>query len=493
MGEHLRVERLVRLTTSRMLYLVNNLDPKWATRKCWACGNHKSPKPAQACGYCGTPLTDKRFLMSARWDARYFRSFNHLYRLPTGHAGLAMPVQVFRYRDQLLAFFHYAGERLLVDSSAPLPSAGLVILAHRIAGVLGYLHGHGVVLAPFSERNFLITPEGSVRMFDIDVVQVLDGPVPSYRDARYPPVRDLINLAEIIQRLAHPRHTALQSLLDRARKGAFPTSTAFRDALEQYAESLSSFNPGHPTIAAYTDVGLARSANEDTWRWRQLNERVALYVVADGMGGHAAGALASALASDTVVDFITEKLGEGVPDAEAAQALLEQAFIRANKAVWDGAQADGINMGTTLVAMLRVGKTKAYFANAGDSRAYRFRGDNLTRITSDHSLVSLLVEQGKITEAEARNHPRANVLVNTVGSDPEDFEVDTFSSEIFEGDRFLLCSDGIWGQVEDPILAHTLMTQPDPRQAVRHLTRLAYLNGGNDNVTAIIVDGPRPR
>ena len=239
-----------------------------------------------------------------------------------------------------------------------------------------------------------------------------------------------------------------------------------------------SFNFTKPTMprsyAARSDVGSVREHNEDSYL-----VKTPLFVVADGMGGHEAGEVASNIAVTTMEAHAPKSTS---PEALAA------AVIKANEAVVRGAQ-DGTGkpgMGTTLTAAF-VFEDEATIAQVGDSRAYLLHDGQLQRITRDHSLVADLIEQGRLTEAEARFHPQRSVITRALGSDPH-MQPDLYTLHIEEGDRLLLCSDGLCSMISDEDIEEILLDNPAPAHACDALVEEAIIAGGLDNVTVIVID-----
>lgn len=235
------------------------------------------------------------------------------------------------------------------------------------------------------------------------------------------------------------------------------------------------------TTCAMTDTGRKREQNEDTFL---LDEERRLFVVADGMGGHLGGEVASQLAVET----IAEVLGR-VERAEITllgQDLLRFAFRTANRQVFEHAQVafPGHEIGTTAVALL-FGRTHVAIAHVGDSRAYRLRDGVIHRLTEDHSFVAEQVRMGVITEDEAQRHPRRNWILRSVGYQ-RDVDVDACVTPVRPGDRFLLCSDGLSGLVADRELAG-LVGVPDVDEAASRLVEVANERGGDDNITVLVV------
>lgn len=252
----------------------------------------------------------------------------------------------------------------------------------------------------------------------------------------------------------------------------------------------------HLRVGSATDVGQVRNHNEDvllTLTSEQHGDAVldafGLFILADGMGGHQAGEVASALAARTVAHGVIERvyapyLVHGKPDASQSPLTeaLSQAVDEASKMVYNNVPGGG----TTLTCVLIVNE-RAVFAHVGDSRAYMFHDGQLRQITKDHSYVDKLVELGQLTAEEAAVHPQKNVLYRAVGQEGL-LEVDTHLETIPPGGRLLLCSDGLWGMIDDATIARIVGTQASPQAACDALVDAANSAGGRDNITAIIVE-----
>ncbi|MFP5351780.1 MAG: Stp1/IreP family PP2C-type Ser/Thr phosphatase [Actinomycetota bacterium] len=231
-----------------------------------------------------------------------------------------------------------------------------------------------------------------------------------------------------------------------------------------------------PVVAAKTDVGRVRQGNEDSYL-----VKAPLFAVADGMGGHIAGDVASA----TAVDMIAERADEAMPRNTAELASIVRG---ANTAIWEKAQNDPAlrGMGTTCTLAL-LNDHKIHIAHVGDSRAYLYRGQELSQITEDHTLVSRMVREGRLKPEEAERHPQRSIITRALGVDA-DVEVDELSMEVAEGDRLLLCSDGLTSMIGNEDLHEVLSTQPDPTAAAEELVARALEAGGEDNVTVVLID-----
>lgn len=234
-------------------------------------------------------------------------------------------------------------------------------------------------------------------------------------------------------------------------------------------------------VGSATDVGLVRSNNQD-----QLLVSPGLYAVADGMGGHAAGEVASSTA-------ITALAAAFEATDQHTAGSLESAAKAANRAVWEQARTNRamFGMGTTLVALAVVerqdGTNGLTAAHIGDSRLYAYRDGVLKQVTVDHSLVQELVDDGQISEAQAAVHPQRHVLTRALGVEPA-IEVDIIELAPKHGDRYLLCSDGLPREVSDDQIAAVLSRFPNPVEAANELVAVANLRGGNDNITVVVID-----
>ena len=229
---------------------------------------------------------------------------------------------------------------------------------------------------------------------------------------------------------------------------------------------------------ASTDVGMVRQQNEDSYLAEEN-----LYVVADGMGGHNAGEVASALAVTTL------KAGArtGIDSVERFRELVQQANTAIYTASLDDSTQSG--MGTTLTALSIVAgeEPRVLVANVGDARTYMWRNSALTRLSVDHSYVQELVNEGIITPEEARVHPRRNIVTRALGID-RSVVVDVFSHLVRTGDRIVLCSDGLVDEVSDADIAVVLGQHSDPQDTAEALVMVANTAGGRDNTTVIVVD-----
>ena len=228
-------------------------------------------------------------------------------------------------------------------------------------------------------------------------------------------------------------------------------------------------------VGSRTDIGRARERNEDSMLVKEP-----LFAVADGMGGHRGGDVASAMTREALEDL-------DLPPEGSLAALVEK-IKAANRAVLDRGAAEGAlrGMGTTLTAVLTDGD-RAHVAHVGDSRAYLHRDGVLQRLTEDHTLVQRMVREGKITADQAERHPQRSVLTRALGVE-EDLPVDELTLDMHPGDRILICSDGLTGMLDEERIGEILESEPDPQGACDRLVEEANGAGGEDNITVIVIE-----
>ncbi|NYF98250.1 protein phosphatase 2C domain-containing protein [Janibacter cremeus] len=235
---------------------------------------------------------------------------------------------------------------------------------------------------------------------------------------------------------------------------------------------------GRLRIGSATDTGRVRDHNEDA-----LLAEGSVLVVADGMGGHAAGEVASGIAVETMRELVDRD--EPTPDDVTGQIL------RANERILDSVRThpQQRGMGTTVTGLVLVThEDRAQWAvvNVGDSRVYRLVGEGLTRVTVDHSEVQELIDAGVITPAQAEVHPARNIVTRSLGA-PLRHRPDIWLVPPTPGERFLACSDGLTNELTDEQLREILQAHPDPRAAADELVRAAVAAGGKDNVSVVVV------
>ena len=228
------------------------------------------------------------------------------------------------------------------------------------------------------------------------------------------------------------------------------------------------------SFGSRTDIGCLRDHNEDS-----LVVTPPLFAVADGMGGHAAGEVASEIAVRVLSELAPEH-----PDVEALGRAIEEANRAVIQAAREGRGRQG--MGTTMTAAMLEGE-RLVIAQVGDSRAYLLHQGKLQQLTRDHSLMADMIEAGQLTPEEARSHPNRSVITRALGSDPHT-QPDLYEINVETGDRLLICSDGLSGMIFDDQIENTLRRVQDPQRCASQLVNEAIAAGGHDNVTVIVAD-----
>jgi serine/threonine protein phosphatase PrpC len=239
-----------------------------------------------------------------------------------------------------------------------------------------------------------------------------------------------------------------------------------------------------------TDIGRIRSVNEDCASVRSDMNGMTLALIADGMGGHKAGDVASQMAIDVMQQEL--KTVHHEMTVKQWEEALVRAVNRANADVYGKAnfQPEFLGMGTTLVTAL-VTRNRLTIAHIGDSRAYLVRDGRLTRVTEDHSLVNELLKSGQINEQEAHIHPRRNVLTRALGTE-QNIEADIRHTEWHAGDMLLLCTDGLSNLLEEQVILQILVSDSSIEGKANLLIERALEAGGDDNVTVVLVSNEQP-
>jgi len=244
-----------------------------------------------------------------------------------------------------------------------------------------------------------------------------------------------------------------------------------------------------PIVFGMTDVGRRRENNQDQF---VVDDDHGFFAIADGMGGHAAGEVASHIAIEALSEAMRTNSGEddGRDPQEASQRLVH-AVVEGNRRICESVLARGEwrGMGTTIVALLTLGD-RAVIGHVGDSRAYLLRDGQLRRLTADHSWVGEQVRLGLLTDEEAQQHPMRNIVTRAMGNRLE-LDVELNEATVEPGDVFLLCSDGLNSMMTDDVIREALQSHKDsPRDACEALVNLANERGGDDNITVIVMTAP---
>ena len=498
----------IHATNERLnVYLVEDATP---VRLCPNCRRETSDPQEQYCFSCGADISSieplhLRYLMQESADEQTFAAEAQLLEIHLEHPSLLLPRDIF-VEAPYGPPRHYQVEMEFsppLATSLPVPQELNRVLKWGIslADALDYLHRHQVALREI-DLNHIAVEGKEARWVHLTAAYVVPPAAHSQAVAHF--AEDVKGLAAALFHLMageqQPTDVQLpeQVAMTLSQALTAPTSITAGDfamALEDGLQELRRPVSVTLVVGHRTDVGQERSLNEDSLLtldsapvFRSISTPVGVFAVADGMGGHEAGDVASQLAvqaiSQQAINGVLSPAaaGKSLPDA---RQWLTDATQAANQAVHDQRRTAGTDMGTTLVMALLVGD-KATIANVGDSRAYLLKEDGIAQITIDHSLVERLVATRQITREEAAHHPQKNVIYRVIGDKPR-VEVDLFEQRLAPGEALFLCSDGMSGMVPDDLVWQIWHTSTSPQEACDRLVEAANQAGGEDNITVVIV------
>ncbi len=450
------------------------------------------------CTQCGTLFeTYSPLLVLKEADEDRFASLAPIIEMQLAHPGLHPPILLFD--EGVNGAKRYC---LVTPFSQELPSAPnpaqLLEWGCQLAAGLDYLHSRSLV---FGEE----LPASPFGLLESRAVWRNFNPI---RQLTLLTDRELINdfrllalnmYSWITGRTAYNVDSsfslAFNEFFQRALTGeGFASGEEFIGVIEGVLKKgLSPFSLEY-RVAQRSDIGKVRSCNEDSLLSLTLNyvlpgasEPLGFYAIADGMGGHATGDVASSLAIQILRQkAATDLVALPTLAADERAVWLAAVIQEASNLIYTSRQAAGNDMGSTLACALLVG-SQAYLAHLGDSRIYLLRGDSLQQLTSDHSLVQHLLDSGQISAEEARTHPQRNVIYRSLGDKPM---VDAESSRhnLLPGDTLLLCSDGLNSLLTDAAIQQIIQQAGSPQVACRQLVEAANQAGGDDNVSVILVE-----
>lgn len=498
-----RIVQLDQETETRHIYRGQSVEP---VRICLECTYLYNPAGAQICRHCAAALAESepvhlRATIQESARVEDFQTEGHLVEAKLESPHLRLPPAVFtrrvggRERRYLIAA--PPPEEWLDELKPPQDLPTVLEWGIELAQALAALHENQVAFGPFEgQRVGLEAGRASLAEFSKCYY-------PGRENLYQQDIRQLASFLlylrtgkrKVSNRLDLPE--AVQAVLLRALRDGnpYPTAAAFGAALDELLTAIRRPVSVDYVIGRRTDVGQMRKLNEDSLLSLDLvlnNQSVShplgVFAVADGMGGHSAGEVASGTALAAVSRSAVDDLLNLDPGESARLAFahwVQKAVSAANTAVHDEVQATKNDMGTTLVMALVV-EDKAFLANVGDSRAYLISGGAMQQVTVDHSLVERLVATGQITPEEARYHPQRNVIYRTIG-DKAEIEPDTWEIQLQDRDQLLLCSDGLCGMVEDKEMLDIIHRAASPQEACEALVAAANAAGGADNITAMII------
>lgn len=478
-------------------------------RRCWSCDATTNEPGEMFCTQCGASLDGRRY---------------HGQLITGEPAGLALVPSItdpaaleilppiwdhVQDGDALLTLAVDTGRTPL---SPPLEELDALFVGRGLAQLLHVLHTAGLALGPLNASDVELTATRAPKLRNLPGLRRVG---PEDTDAIED---DLQALSKLLEGLTStPRKTkrldedqiasatadaeedsGLADLLREVRTGAVSDAHALAERLDSLIADQTRPAPMWVRIGAASHEGMVRELDEDSLFLTELRmvrkaqgQSWGLYIVADGMGGHSAGEVASDLAirgAYAVVQdaYLAPTIDGDIPDEEARlKEVVKQAVLKANEYVLREAQSRGNDMGTTITMALVAGD-RAVIGNVGDSRTYLYRDGQLRRVSKDHSLVMRLVELGQITEDEIYSHPQRNAVLRSLG-DKAEITVDVFTERLKPGDALFLCSDGQWEMTRDPQMAELIKAHDDPQEACDALIDAANANGGEDNVTALLV------
>jgi serine/threonine protein phosphatase PrpC len=479
------------------------------------CGYLDNPVGRRTCVSCDSPLNGvmpvhRRHQLREYQDPSHLAMFDHMTHLGLNHQRLLLyPHFVERpYGTEDRYYLVLPDPMPMLASALPLPQkiARVLDWGDQLADALAYMHAHKIAWQHIGPSHIALRDRQAMWV-DFSSAQLLD---PDRSIGSQQKMRDVVGLARVMFYLATGKDTyertnalpeAAAKVFERvlSDEREIDTAEALAKAFREAVVAIRRPTTLRLHVGRHTDVGMIRDLNEDSLLvleldrvHRSISQPMGLYVVADGMGGHAAGDVASGLAMSAMAEnmathLLVPQLSSALNNSEAfdAQLWLANAVQAANEAVYAQRQSTQTNMGTTLVAALVIGN-KVHIANVGDSRAYVIANDEVRQITTDHSLVERLIATGQIQPDEARAHPQRNVIYRTIG-DKEKAQIDFFTQNLNPGDSLLLCSDGLSGKIEDAEIGQIINNSQSPQDACERLVQAANDSGGDDNITVIIV------
>ena len=507
-----------------------------AYKRCWACGSTDNIEGEIYCNDCGAQLAGRQY---------------RLYELPAGTPPPPLPAALLDEHVPGVAQIHESlqdaatGRHYLVleevsgqslsawgkgagPAGPPTLEAALQVMI-QVGELLAELHKAGAVGCDFSPQSLLILPDDRLMLVDPASCEVAGQPAAAREDEFR---ADVQRVAAALEQWYHalpgfadnpsddaPTATlgssdetpvapppgkeaqTLDEALAYGRAGAYGSADAFATALRDLLEAEVPPRDLQLNSGRGTDVGVQRQLNEDSVLALEVTGMEAagtlpagVYIVADGMGGHEGGEVASSIAIRTIGGMIQQQVlaplvvgEERPPTPEQAAQLLRDAILEANRRIARLARERRSDMGTTVTMALIVGN-QATVANVGDSRTYLWRDGKLQQVSQDHSLVARLIAAGQLTAEQGRQFDRRNEIYRALGDDNLlGEEIDVFQRRLRPFDALVLCSDGLWEMLRDEDIERIMLAAPDLSTACAQLVAAANKAGGEDNISVIIV------
>jgi serine/threonine protein phosphatase PrpC len=474
-------------------------------RRCWACGATSNEAGESFCTECGAALEGRRY-HGQLLEGEDLHGLALVPGVQNEEARAVLPPIWDQVRDGTQTLTLMAGDGQ-TPVEPPLDETTALQVGLGIARLLQALHAEDLALGAINPADVELTAAGTPRLRNVDHLHRI-------ADAEQERMDDMRALATLLEALtATPRTTrrlaeqeaeeqiaepGLSEVLRAVRTGETTDLHALVAQLDALLTERRRPVPLRARVGAQSDVGMLRDIDEDSLLTLQLGTNQnsqgrtwGLYIVADGMGGHSAGEIASGLAIRGAAElvmraYLTPTLEtDAADDPQRLEETVRAAILQANEYVMHEGRARGNDMGTTITMALVAGDL-AVIGNVGDSRTYIMRDGALRRITSDHSLVMRLVEIGQIGEEDIYTHPQRNAVLRSLGDKP-DIEVDIFTERLRPGDALLLCCDGQWEMTRDLQMAEIISAHDDPQAACDALIAAANEAGGEDNITSVLV------
>lgn len=467
-------------------------------RRCWFCDSRLGLLNDEYCGSCGARFTPRRyrceFHQTTTAGLLLELTKNSTIKLDT--VRLPVTYEAFAVDDGTMVLARPVDGQTLM----PLAVHDSLLLAHAFFSGALQLYRVGYTFGLLDPLDVVFHNDATVSLRIAPYLAKTADPEAQIVAQIGALINAFVDVPRITRRfdIADADVNPLLGVIADIRAGLLDT---FAQAIARVESALAPYETRrflHLYSAATTDVGLKRQSNEDSvlvasmdWLCNGGSYAVGLYVVADGMGGHAAGEVASALAVNAINEHIIAgnlaQLAQPTfgNDVTAVVRCIDDAVQYANQRIIQEARQQGNNMGTTLTMALVLGDT-AYIANIGDSRTYLWRDDQLRRITNDHSLVMKLVELEHIIEADIYTHPQRNGVLRSMGV-ANTAQIDIYVERLRPDDMLLLCSDGLWEMIRDLDIAMIMRRSGTTEEVVKALQAAANNAGGDDNISVILV------
>ena len=470
-------------------------------RRCWACGATSNEAGERFCNECGAELEQRTYAASLTpADAPVGAALIASVTDADASAMLPDVIDQIEENDQTLTVL---GDTRRPPLEPPLAELDALKLGAGLARLLTALHTQGLVLGDIAAADLETLPNGMPHLRRADALRISSDAADRAADLRGVArlLEGLTSIPRTTRRLeeedtAELTAPALPAILSDVRTGTITEPAKLAERLQSLIDEQTRPVPLRVDIGAASHTGMIRDINEDSMLTLHLhaenNSRGRLWtllIVADGMGGHSAGEVASSLAirgaAEAVMQGYLTPTVEADADIDLAlmQETVREACRQANEYVMNEARARQNDMGSTITMALVAGD-RAVIGNVGDSRTYIVQNGTLRRVSKDHSLVMRLVDLGQITEDEIYTHPHRSAVMKSLGAGP--VEGDVFVERLKPGDALLLCSDGQWEMTRNGQIAQLVADHADPQAACDALIDAANANGGEDNITTII-------